>query len=66
MPNCNQHVVDGWVGDIQGNLGGEAPIKLRLFRAMKPTTSLLQAPSPFKEVATIAISPFIRAIALWR
>src|SRR5579872_5353100 len=26
----NQHVVDGCVGDIQGNLTGEAPVKLRL------------------------------------
>ena len=27
---ANQNVVDGCVGDIQGNLTGEAPVKLRL------------------------------------
>lgn len=54
----NQHVVDGCVGDIQGNLGGEAPIKLRLVSSDETNDlALLQAPSPFKEVATIRDKP---------
>ncbi len=54
----NAHVVRGCVGDIQGNLGGEAPIKLRLVSS-DPTNdlALLQAPSPFKEIATIRDKP---------
>jgi len=54
----NQHVVDGCVGDIQGNLSGEAPIKLRLVSSDETNDlALLQAPSPFKEVATIRDKP---------
>lgn len=50
----NQHVVDGCVGDIQGNLSGDAPVKLRLVASDETNDlALLQAPSPFKEVATI-------------
>jgi S1-C subfamily serine protease len=50
----NQHVVDGCVGDIHGNLTGEAPVKLRLVSSDETNDlALLQAPSPFKEVATI-------------
>jgi len=50
----NQHVVDGCVGDIQGNLSGEASIKLRLVSSDETNDlALLQAPTPFKEVATI-------------
>jgi len=50
----NQHVVAGCVGDIQGNLSGEAPVKLRLVSSDETNDlALLQAPSPFKEVATI-------------
>lgn len=54
----NQHVVDGCVGDIQGNLSGEAAIKLRLVSSDETNDlALLQAPSPFKEVATIRDKP---------
>jgi S1-C subfamily serine protease len=54
----NQHVVHGCVGDIQGNLGGEAPIKLRLVSSDQTNDlALLQAPSPFKDVATIRDKP---------
>jgi S1-C subfamily serine protease len=50
----NQHVVDGCVSDIQGNLSGEAPVKLRLVSSDETNDlALLQAPSPFKDVATI-------------
>jgi S1-C subfamily serine protease len=50
----NQHVVDGCVGDIQGNLTGEAPLKLRLVSADETNDlALLQAPGSFKDVATI-------------
>lgn len=45
----NQHVVDGCIGDIQGNLSGEAPVKLRLVSSDETNDlALLQAPSPFK------------------
>jgi S1-C subfamily serine protease len=54
----NQHVVDGCVGDIQGNLSGEAPTKLRLVSSDETNDlALLQAPSSFKEVATIRDKP---------
>ena len=47
-------MVDGCVGDILGNLTGEAPVKLRLVSSDETNDlALLQAPSPFKEVATI-------------
>jgi len=50
----NQHVVDGCVGDIQGNLTGEAPVKLRLVSSDETNDlALLQAPGSFKDVATI-------------
>ncbi|WP_213740375.1 serine protease [Bradyrhizobium sp. dw_411] len=50
----NQHVVDGCVGDIMGNLSGDAPVKLRLVSSDETNDlALLQAPSPFKDVATI-------------
>ena len=49
----NQHVIDG-CGDISGNLSGEAPVKLRLVSSDETNDlALLQAPSPFKEVASI-------------
>jgi S1-C subfamily serine protease len=49
----NQHVVEG-CGDILGNLSGEAPVKLRLVSSDETNDlALLQAPSSFKEVATI-------------
>ena len=50
----NQHVIDGCVGDIQGNLTGEAPVKLRVVSADETNDlALLQAPEPFKDAATI-------------
>ena len=50
----NQHVVDGCVGDISGNLTGEAPVKLRLVSSDETNDlALLQAPGSFKDVATI-------------
>ena len=50
----NQHVVEGCVGDIKGNLSGEAPVNLRLVSSDETNDlALLQAPNPFKEVATI-------------
>ena len=50
----NQHVVDGCVGDISGNLSAEAPVKLRLVSSDETNDlALLQAPTPFKEVAVI-------------
>jgi S1-C subfamily serine protease len=50
----NQHVVDGCVGDIQGNLSGEAPVKLRLVSSDETNDlALLQAPGSFKDVAVI-------------
>ncbi len=54
----NQHVVEGCVGDIQGSLSGEAPIKLRLVSSDETNDlALLQAPTPFKEVAIIRDKP---------
>jgi S1-C subfamily serine protease len=54
----NAHVIEGCVGDIQGTLGGEAPIKLRLVSSdEKNDLALLQAPGPFKEIATIRDKP---------
>jgi S1-C subfamily serine protease len=50
----NQHVVDGCVGDIQGNLTGEAPATLRLVSSDETNDlALLQVPGSFKEVAKI-------------
>ena len=50
----NHHVIEGCVGDILGNLTGEAPVKLRVVSSDETNDlALLQAPSPFKEVATI-------------
>lgn len=50
----NHHVIDGCVGDIQGNLTGEAPVKLRVVSSDETNDlALLQAPSAFKEVASI-------------
>ncbi|HVX76645.1 MAG TPA: serine protease [Bradyrhizobium sp.] len=54
----NQHVVSGCVGDIQGSLGGEAPVKLRLVSSDETNDlALLQAPSPLKAVASIRSRP---------
>jgi S1-C subfamily serine protease len=54
----NQHVVDGCIGDILGNLSGEAAVKLRLVSSDQTNDlALLQAPSPFKEVAVIRANP---------
>jgi S1-C subfamily serine protease len=50
----NQHVVDGCVGDIQGLLTGEAPVKLRLVSSDETNDlALLQAPGTFKDIAVI-------------
>ena len=50
----NHHVIDGCVGDISGSLSGEAAIKLRLVSSDETNDlALLQAPGPFKELATI-------------
>src|SRR5579872_1830914 len=50
----NQHVVDGCVGDIQGNLTGEAPVKLRLVSSDETNDlALLQGSGSFKGVALI-------------
>ncbi|MBR0794265.1 trypsin-like peptidase domain-containing protein [Bradyrhizobium jicamae] len=49
----NHHVVDGCT-EITGNLSGEAPVKLRLVSDDETNDlALLQAPSPFKEAASI-------------
>ncbi len=53
----NHHVVDG-CGEIQGNLSGEAPVKLRLVSGDETNDlALLQAPSAFKDVAVIRDKP---------
>jgi S1-C subfamily serine protease len=50
----NQHVVDGCIGDIQGNLTGEAAVTLRLVSSDEINDlALLQAPGSFKDVAII-------------
>jgi S1-C subfamily serine protease len=50
----NQHVVDGCVGDIQGNLTGDAPVKMRLVSSDETNDlALLQASGSFKDVAKI-------------
>jgi S1-C subfamily serine protease len=50
----NQHVVDGCVGDILGNLTGEAPVTLRLVSSDETNDlALLQAPGTFRDVAII-------------
>ena len=63
----NHHVVDG-CGEIQGNLSGEAPVKLRLVSGDETNDlALLQAPSAFKEVAVIrdkAIRPGDSIVAI--
>jgi S1-C subfamily serine protease len=54
----NQHVVDGCVGDIQGSLTGEAPVKLRLVSSDETNDlALLQAPGTFKDIALIKEKP---------
>jgi S1-C subfamily serine protease len=50
----NAHVVQGCVGDIQGNLSGEAPAKLRLVSSDETNDlALLQVAGSFKDVARI-------------
>jgi S1-C subfamily serine protease len=50
----NAHVVQGCVGDIQGNLSGEAPAKLRLVSSDETNDlALLQVTGSFKDVARI-------------
>lgn len=51
----NQHVVQDCVGDIMGNLSGEAPAKLRLVSSDETNDlALLQATGAFKDVARIS------------
>ena len=50
----NAHVVQGCVGDILGNLSGEAPAKLRLVSSDETNDlALLQVTGSFKDVARI-------------
>jgi S1-C subfamily serine protease len=52
----NNHVVTDCVGDIHGNLAGQAPVKLRVVSADETNDlALLQGPKKFKEkeIATI-------------
>ena len=51
----NAHVVQGCVGDIQGNPSGEAPAKLRLVSSDETNDlALLQVPGSFKDIARIS------------
>jgi S1-C subfamily serine protease len=55
----NNHVVANCVGDIHGNLAGQAPVKLRVVSADEENDlALLQGPKKFKEkdIATIRAS----------
>lgn len=53
----NHHVING-CSEITGNLSGEAPVKLRLVSGDETNDlALLQAPSPFKDVAKIRQNP---------
>jgi S1-C subfamily serine protease len=55
----NNHVVGDCVGDIRGNLPGQAPVKLRVVSADETNDlALLQGPKKFKEkdIATIRTS----------
>jgi S1-C subfamily serine protease len=55
----NNHVVANCVGDIHGNLAGQAPVKLRVVSADEENDlALLQGPKKFKEkdLATIRAS----------
>jgi S1-C subfamily serine protease len=50
----NAHVVQGCVGDILGNLSGEAPAKLRLVSSDETNDlALLQVTGSFKDIAKI-------------
>ncbi|WKA29124.1 S1C family serine protease [Bradyrhizobium roseum] len=54
----NAHVVQGCVGDIQGNPTGEAPAKLRLVSSDETNDlALLQATGTFKDIAKIRDKP---------
>ncbi len=54
----NAHVVQGCVGDIQGNPTGEAPAKLRLVSSDETNDlALLQATGTFKDIARIRDKP---------
>jgi S1-C subfamily serine protease len=54
----NQHVIDGCVGDVNGNLSGEASINLRIVSVDETNDlALLQALGNFKEVAAIRENP---------
>lgn len=65
----NHHVVDGCIGDIQGNLSGEAQLPLRLVSSDETNDlALLQGPATtFKDFATIrekAIRPGDAVVAI--
>jgi S1-C subfamily serine protease len=65
----NQHVIDGCVGEIHGNLSGESPIALRVVSTDETNDlALLQgAGASFKDVATIrekAIHPGDAVVAI--
>jgi S1-C subfamily serine protease len=50
----NNHVVEGCVGDVHGNLSGESPMTLRVVSKDETNDlALLQASKAFKEVAII-------------
>ncbi len=54
----NQHVIDGCVGDIKANLSGEPQVILRVVSSDETNDlALLQAATPFKEVANIREKP---------
>jgi S1-C subfamily serine protease len=65
----NHHVINGCVGDIKGNLSGEAPLVLRVVSSDETNDlALLQAsPATFKSIATIrdkAIRPGDTVVAI--
>lgn len=64
----NNHVIDGCVGDIKGNLTGEGTINLRIVSTDETNDlALLQAQKTFNDVATIrgsAIHPGNSIIAI--
>ena len=54
----NNHVISGCVGEVHGNLTGEAEMVLRIVSADETNDlALLQAPRAFKEVAAIRGTP---------
>jgi S1-C subfamily serine protease len=64
----NQHVIDGCVGDVHGNLSGEASMDLRIVSTDETNDlALLQTTRSFKDVVTIrgtAVHPGDAVIAI--